>query len=176
MIRLDSALRESMRLWGLVAKAMSRKVMHPDGVILPSGQHLPSGVTVCVSGWGLHHDEGVYPRSFEFAHDRFMRFTSAETERKTTITGQAAAAETDGHFASWGIGKHACPGRFFAVDLVKIILTHVLINYEILPLEERPQNMWIEYNVIPPPTAVLSVRRRKVPRNTQSVEQDIASH
>ncbi|RYP77946.1 hypothetical protein DL771_000805 [Monosporascus sp. 5C6A] len=160
MMRLDSALRESLRLWGLVAKAMSRKVMHPDGITLPSGQHLPQGVTVCVSGWGLHHDEGVYPQPFEFVHDRFMR-SSSEVGKKTTDTGQAAAAETDRHFAAWGIGKHACPGRFFAVDLTKIILTHVLVDYEVEVLGERPENVWIEYNVIPPPGATLSIRRRK---------------
>ncbi|KAI0902657.1 cytochrome P450 [Ustulina deusta] len=54
MPQLDSALRESLRLWGVVAKAMSRKVIHPNGAILPNGQHLPQGITVCVSGWGLH--------------------------------------------------------------------------------------------------------------------------
>jgi hypothetical protein len=49
MQRLDGVLRESLRLLGLVAKAMSRKVIHPGGIALPNGQHLPPGVTGYVS-------------------------------------------------------------------------------------------------------------------------------
>lgn len=72
----------------------------------------------------------------------------------------AAAVEMDECFTTWGIGKHACPGRFFAVDLVKMILARVLVDYEVENLVERPDNFWIEYNVIPPPSAVLKLRRR----------------
>lgn len=161
MLRLDSSLRESQRLWGVVPKAMSRKIIHPHGTTLPNGQHLPQGATVCVSGWGLHHDEALYPRSFEFVHDRFMRAPLDDEKKKTAGTGKASAAETDEQYSAWGIGKHACPGRFFAVDLVKIILMQVLLDYEVKSLGERPANIWIEYNVIPPPNAVLSIRRRK---------------
>lgn len=161
MLQLDSALRESLRLWGLVAKAMSRKIMHPDGIILPNGQHLPQGTTLCISGWGLHHDESVYPSPSDFTPERFLRLPNKVVGDEMPAAGQAAAAEADQHFAAWGIGKHACPGRFFAVDLIKIIITHVLVDYEVKPLRERPENVWIEYNVIPPPTATLSIRRRK---------------
>lgn len=161
MLRLDSALRESLRLWGLVAKAMSRKVMQPEGITLPSGQRLPQGTTVCISGWGLHHDEHMYSRPLEFIHDRFMRASPSKKEIDKEISAGQAAAETDLAFAAWGIGKHACPGRFFAVDLIKIILIHVLLDYEVEVMGVRPENVWIEYNVIPPPTATVSIRRRK---------------
>ena len=82
---------------------------------------------------------------------------SPEGEEKKT----AAAVEPDGNFLSWGVGKHACPGRWFAVDLIKIVVGKILLNYEVEMLSERPENVWIEYNVIPPPSATLSVRRRK---------------
>lgn len=111
MSRLDSALRESMRLWGLVPKGMSRKVMNPGGVILPDGQRLSQGTTVCISGWGLHHDKDIFPRPFEFVHDRFMRVDDEEMGKKISDAAYAAA-ETNEHFLVWGIGKHACPGRF----------------------------------------------------------------
>lgn len=157
MVQLDSAMRESLRLWGVVSKAMTRKVMHPDGLTLPNRQHLPCGATVCVSGWGMHHDESIYPKPFEFVPDRFLR-ASLQVEQ---LAGgvQAAAAETDQTFATWGIGKHACPGRFFAVDLIKIIMMHVLLHYEVKPLVKRPENVWIEYNVIPSPAVTLSIKR-----------------
>ncbi|KUL87536.1 hypothetical protein ZTR_04512 [Talaromyces verruculosus] len=111
MSRLDSALRESMRLWGLVPKGMSRKVMKPGGVILPDGQRLSQGTTVCISVWWLHHDKDIFPRPSEFVHDRFMRVDDEEMEKKISDAAYAAA-ETNENFVVWGIGKHACPGRF----------------------------------------------------------------
>lgn len=169
MPRLDSALRESMRRWGLVPKALSRKVMPASqGISLPDGRgHLPPGTIVCVSGWGLHHDEALYTRPFEFVWDRFLggsSYSSAGEEAEEVDEARAtaaAAAETDRQFAAWGIGKHACPGRFFAVDLIKIIVAKILTDYEVQLGNERPENIWIEYNVVPPPSATLVVRRRK---------------
>jgi len=175
MPRLDSALRESMRRWGLVPKALIRKIMPASrGVTLPDGHgYLPPGTMVCVSGWGLHHDEALYARPYEFVWDRFVgggdvnnssSSTLASTEQEKTVEAKAtvaAAAETDRQFAAWGIGKHACPGRFFAVDLIKIIVAKILTDYEVKLGKERPENVWIEYTMIPPPSATLSVRRRK---------------
>ncbi|KAK8017153.1 P450 monooxygenase [Apiospora marii] len=179
MPRLDSALRESMRRWGLVPKALSRKIMPASrGVSLPDGHGLlPPGTIVCVSGWGLHHDESLYARPFEFVWDRFLGGSSSsssasasgsaggeEEEKEEADDARAtaaAAAETDRQFAAWGIGKHACPGRFFAVDLIKIIVGKILTDYEVQLGNERPENIWIEYNVVPPPSATLLVRRRK---------------
>lgn len=85
-----------------------------------------------------------------------------EEYRKMKGDVAAAAVEMDECFTTWGMGKHACPGRFFAVDLVKMILPRVLVDYEVENLGERPDNLWIEYNVIPPPAATLKVRRRRV--------------
>ncbi|KAK8108383.1 P450 monooxygenase [Apiospora sp. TS-2023a] len=143
------------------------------GVTLPDGHgYLPPGTMVCVSGWGLHHDEALYTRPYEFVWDRFVGGDANNSSSSTLASeGQeeaeeakataAAAAETDRQFAAWGIGKHACPGRFFAVDLIKIIVGKILTDYEVKLGKERPENVWIEYTMIPPPSATLSVRRRK---------------
>lgn len=124
----------------------------------------------------MYYDEGLYREADRFVWDRFVR---KRPETLETITAEhkydkekgedvkrrgdaaAAAVETDECFTAWGIGKYACPGRFFAVDLVKMILAHVLVDYEVENLCERPDNLWIEYNVVLPPGATLKVRRRK---------------
>ncbi|EEB93346.1 hypothetical protein MPER_08007, partial [Moniliophthora perniciosa FA553] len=31
----------------------------------------------------------------------------------------------------FGAGRHACPGRFFAVNELKLLLSHVLVNYDV---------------------------------------------
>ncbi|KAI1824870.1 cytochrome P450 [Xylaria intraflava] len=165
MPRLDSALRESMRLWAIQTRVLKRKVVPADGITLPNGRHIPQGATVCISGWGLHHDENQYPRPFEFVHDRYLRDSSEEESQSNAKPAMGAsspaAIEPDEYFSPWGIGKHACPGRFFAVDIIKMIVTRILLEYEVEPLETRPENVWLDYLIKPPPGATLRVRRRK---------------
>ncbi|KAI6342352.1 heme binding [Pyricularia grisea] len=42
---------------------------------------------------------------------------------------------------SWGDGRQACPGRMFANNTIKIILTHLLLNYDVKlrPGESKPE-------------------------------------
>jgi cytochrome P450 len=32
---------------------------------------------------------------------------------------------------SFGFGRHACPGRFFAANEIKLILSRILLDYDI---------------------------------------------
>ena len=66
-------------------------------------------------------------------------------------------------------GKHACPGRFFAANEVKIALLHVLLKYDVR-LQDVNQAQWIEngINMMANPFAVVQVRRR-------NAEIDLAS-
>lgn len=45
---------------------------------------------------------------------------------------------------------------------LKMILAHLLTNYDIKPLETRPKNLWIGQTIIPPLEVKVEVRRRKV--------------
>ncbi|PSN59700.1 cytochrome P450 [Corynespora cassiicola Philippines] len=165
----DSALRESMRLSGFAIKILQRKVMSPEGIALPDGTVLPRGTMVCVSAWGLHHDEKVYSNPLEFSPKRFIAggAHSSETEPKLRKFSDRkgmlhrTAAEADASFIFWGLGKQSCPGRYMAVDLIKILMEYVVMNYDVVPLKERPLNMWVEYNYVPSAKAKLQVRRRK---------------
>lgn len=69
----------------------------------------------------------------------------------------------------WGYGLHACSGRFFAAMEIKMIMAHVLLEYE-FKLEgsgekggkvERPKNVSFELqNSVDPAVRVL-FRRKK---------------
>lgn len=52
MTRVDSALRESMRLSGFVVFGIERKVVAKDGVILPDGTKIPYWGNLAVPAWG----------------------------------------------------------------------------------------------------------------------------
>jgi hypothetical protein len=53
------------------------------------------------------------------------------------------------------------PGRFFVAHELKIMFGHLLIHYDVKPLEQKPQPMWVG-SVQVPPKAELELRRRKV--------------
>ncbi|PVH95059.1 cytochrome P450 [Periconia macrospinosa] len=176
----DSALRESMRLSGFAVKMLQRKVMATEGITLPNGTVLPQGTMVCVSAWGLHHDNALYPQAMDYVPERFMASAAhkslsvSDPDQKEGIEmplrremgpGKESmllrtAAEGDNAFTFWGLGKQSCPGRYMAVDLIKILLDYVVTRYDVVPLDERPQNMWVEYNYVPKKVKI-TVRRRK---------------
>ena len=69
---------------------------------------------------------------------------------------------------NFGHGPHACPGRFFAVYQIKVILAHLLRYYDMrLPSVDgkpptRPKNMITQkMGNNPSNTATVEVRKRK---------------
>lgn len=158
MAVLDSALRECMRISGFGSKAFARKVMDPAGLILPTGTQIPRGEIVCVSGYSMHHDESIYPAPYEFRHDRFLNSDGSGLQPTQNLSKTAATTEVN--YGVWGHGKHACPGRFFAVHLIKMMVSYIVENYELKPWKERPANIWIAETPIPPPGLMMAIRRR----------------
>lgn len=73
MVRIDSVLRESMRLWGFISRGVMKMVMVREGIKIPSGEHLPFKAKVGVSAYAIHHDEAIYPNAFLFDAFRFSR-------------------------------------------------------------------------------------------------------
>lgn len=43
---------------------------------------------------------------------------------------------------------------------LKMLLAHVVMNYDVQDLSERPENQWFGANVIPPMKTCIKVRHR----------------
>ncbi|CAI6336647.1 unnamed protein product [Periconia digitata] len=168
MYRMDSAIRESQRFSAFALSFVHRKVMVKEGITSPEGLHLAYG-TIVAAPWlslstdeELHHHPEVYD-AFRFSRER-ERFERLSPEEKAKENGlkikQSGLVTTNDRHLPFGHGRHACPGRFFVAHELKMMFGHLLINYEIKPLKERPQPTWIGRNQIPP-TASVEFRRRK---------------
>ena len=48
---------------------------------------------------------------------------------------------TQADFVAFGHGAHACPGRFFAAEVLKLMLAHVVMNYDVKLCGDRPKNL-----------------------------------
>ncbi|KAI1746961.1 cytochrome P450 [Xylaria castorea] len=157
MRHVDSALRESLRLNGFIERGIMKMVVAPEGVTLPDGSHIPCGTKVGVSGYSIHRDERNYPDAVRYDAFRFVRGQEQEVGGEKRPQGLINTSEK---FMGFSHGSHACPGRFFATNQLKIALGHIALLYEIEPVSERPVNRWFFGHIAPPLTATLRVRRR----------------
>lgn len=54
------------------------------------------------------------------------------------------------------------PGRFFVSYEIKMLLAHLLTNYDIKMLDERPLTTYVGLNPVPNTQACIEVRRRGI--------------
>ncbi|CAJ2508095.1 Uu.00g092810.m01.CDS01 [Anthostomella pinea] len=153
--KMDSFIKESLRLSGNVTSFI-RKVMKP--IDLSDGTHLPPGTDLLTPLAGVAVDERFYPEPEKFDGLRFwkLRQQSEEARDRWQFT---SIGDTNMNF---GLGKHACPGRFFAANEVKLILAHLLLNYDIKLKdgEGRPKPNMFMMTKSPSQTAEVLFRRR----------------
>ncbi|KAL7795013.1 cytochrome P450 [Trichoderma ceciliae] len=155
--KLDSFMREVQRLRGNITSFI-RKVMKP--IDLSDGTHLPAGTRVLAPQAGVSIDEQFFHNPEEFDGLRFyhMRQGSAEASNRWQFT---SLSDTNLNF---GAGKHACPGRFFAGNEIKLILAFFIIKYDVRLKEgdKRPEPMAMVMTKGPNPNAEFEFRRRQL--------------
>jgi len=124
MWKLDSFLKETQRLTGLITLSMSRMALRD--FTFSNGTVVPAGTIINVSAYGTHHDAAIYKEAETMDAFRFSNMRTMEGES----TKHQMAAVNDS-FVLFGGGRNMCPGRFFAVNELKALLAHVLINYDV---------------------------------------------
>jgi cytochrome P450 len=155
MSKLDSTMRESQRINGPSPIGVLRRVVSPTGITTPSGIHLPQHSVLGVNAHSIHHDPRHYgPDAHDFKPFRFA-------EKKADDGARQAWATTSATYMAFGGGRAACPGRFFGAAKVKLMLAHILMDYEIEGLQDRPPNLYLGLNILPPMKAGVKVRRRE---------------
>jgi cytochrome P450 len=133
---------------------MGRVVQEP--VKLSNNTVIPTDTTLLVSHTAMW-DPAIYPNPQNFDPYRFLRLR--ETSDSESTNQLVSLSPT--HLA-FGLGKNACPGRFFAAAEVKIILCHILLKYDIKLAEGcRPKPLRAGTHLIADPTAKLVIRRRQ---------------
>ncbi|KAL4734144.1 Fumitremorgin C monooxygenase [Aspergillus similis] len=151
---MESVMKESQRLEPAVLISMFR--VAKDKVTLQDGTVVPKGTSLAFAN-DLRFDPTMYPKPETFDGHRFQRMR--EDPEKTEL---APFTKTRMSHLAFGHGKHACPGRFLACDEGKLILSHILLNYEIRAVKGclpdlRVRGMFIQLD----PGAIMSVKRRE---------------
>ena len=187
MIRIDSAIRESLRFSSLSVAAFERAVAAPDGLDIGNGVIVPKGAHIALPMHMIHEDESRYENAKQYDPLRFSRpreeyetslqqvkheepaeangtkASGGKRDMKRTLELKNQSAVTPGEgFLSFGHGKHACPGRFFAANEIKLMLAFIVQNYEVKFLEKRPEPEWLLGAAVPGDKSTLWIKRRKV--------------
>ncbi|KAK3377508.1 cytochrome P450 [Podospora didyma] len=162
MEKLDSTLRESQRMNSFVTLGLGRRVMAKDGITAPSGVRLPYGMDISVPGYTVFKDNVLYPDADQFQPFRFSQQRRDLMERSESYLKSAgkAWATTSNEYIAFGHGRNACPGRFFASSELKLMLAHIVMNYDFEMQETRPKNLWFGINRVPPMKATIRVKKR----------------
>ena len=144
-----------------LAVSMMRKTIQPfefsDGTVIPEGTIL------FAASYPVHLDSSVYPNADKFDGFRFEKLMEHDILDTNDGGPRHRLVATSADYLAWGYGKHACPGRFFAAVELKLLLAHLIINYD-LRLEQpgiRPPDFVIEANCSPNSQASVMFRRRR---------------
>ncbi|KAJ8509428.1 hypothetical protein ONZ45_g8395 [Pleurotus djamor] len=153
MITVDSFVKESLRLGSYHSCTMSRKAMKP--FTFSNGVTIPSGFTLSVLSSEIHHD----PRRYTYPN-AFDPLRSVSDPNNPQIRHQLVHTSSD--FLAWGHGPDACPGRFLASSILKLVVARLVYDYD-LRLDEvaSPRRAsWFETTRLPDFSTRFSIRKR----------------
>ncbi|POS72960.1 ent-kaurene oxidase [Diaporthe helianthi] len=158
--KLDSFIKETQRWSPASLMSFNRYLRKP--VTLKDGTHLPAGTHLCFAAEPILMDDDLVPGGNASAFDPF-RFEREPDESEHRNRFDLTTIDTRQlHF---GAGRYGCPGRFFASEVMKLMLAHMLLRYdfEYMPAEKkngRPKNMISDENIFPDPSVKILVRER----------------
>lgn len=150
---LDSFFKETQRL-----KPVGMAVMHRSAVRdveLPNGVRIYKGEHIAVSSHRMWDPEEYKdPESFD-------AFRFAERRKMPGYENKSLLVATSPDHMAFSHGKHACPGRFFAANEVKIAMVHILLKYD-LKIADPSYAQWkcFGVNMIPNPKAKIMMKSR----------------
>jgi cytochrome P450 len=130
---LDSFIKETVRLHPLDTLAVRRKALKPY-TFASGAPHVPEGATVCVSSYNLMHNDIDYPFPNEFRPRRFI-------DTESSVRG-TAFTDVSEKFPVWGYGSLACPGRFHASIVMKLVIAHIVMGYDLRLENENERTLW----------------------------------
>ncbi|CAG9988260.1 unnamed protein product [Clonostachys byssicola] len=122
---MDCFLRETARLNPLDGLSIQRKAVKP--FTFADGSHIPAGNLLAVPQEAILRDKRYYPNPGSFDPWRF--YSPADSDKAIV-----RFTDVNWKFPFWGSPTQSCPGRWYASDVIKYALVHLLENYDMEPV------------------------------------------
>ena len=162
--KLDSVLRESQRMSPPTILGMKRlfKQQHT----FANGLQVPTGTYACLPTFAIENDPAHTPHPEIFDGLRSYRRRQQTVTDDANLNGndeQHQFSSLEPTILNFGYGKSACPGRYFASLIIKILFVKLLTEYEFefLPGKGRPHNIMAHEFLFCWPWQKMLVRRKK---------------
>ncbi|KAH8430631.1 cytochrome P450 [Aspergillus melleus] len=154
LMLMDSVVKETQRLKPISRATMRRKA--GATVRLSDGLEIPKNTTFILSTEHMLSN-AVYPHADQFDGYRFYKLRQ---EPRQENAHQLVA--TSNEHVGFGHGCYACPGRFFADSVMKVMLCHILLKYD-FRLADGSSADSLDYGtaLVSNPMAKLVIRRRE---------------
>lgn len=149
LVVLDSFIRESLRANPIGEVGLERTITSKDGFTFSNGLHVPRGAILAAPLKGIQQDPENYPGGF----NPRRALEDPTHPSVTTISPE---------FLNFGLGRPACPGRWFAVNMQKLALAHLLLEYDFQRVDVRPPGVRKVTLVEPCGRSKIVLRRRNV--------------
>ncbi|KAF2179245.1 cytochrome P450 [Zopfia rhizophila CBS 207.26] len=152
---LDSFCKESSRINPAGMVAFLR--MTHRAVTLPTNHVIPANTLIAVCHPRFNHNLSDFPEADKFDGYRFSKLrTQGADEARLQLAGMSMDSLT------FGYGVHGCPGRLFASVVVKLIVAHLLMHFDVRLEGDsavRPENIFHDFMIMPP-KAGIQIKRR----------------
>jgi len=127
---------------------------------IASGVELPKGSTIAVPSEQMNHDPAVYTNPDVFDGLRHYRLRQQNSEADLDHHHQFTSIDQTS--MNWGYGRHACPGRHCASEMIKVVLALTLLECDVKYEEDkgRPENIYVDTFIIPDMSTLLQMRKR----------------
>ncbi|KAF2261905.1 cytochrome P450, partial [Lojkania enalia] len=149
---IDSFLKESTRLSYFESSFIRRQALRDYRFF--DGTNVKKGSWVCVPYRSMLRDENTYPHALIFDGRRFLQLDHGNTPKSSSLSHHSS------DWLVWGSGRITCPGRFYATLVLKLVIAHMVRNYdcELEPIEGNISFQW-RSALIPKNTVTLRVKR-----------------
>ncbi|KAM4056180.1 cytochrome p450 [Hirsutella rhossiliensis] len=158
LFRVDSAVRESMRISCFGIISLPRIVGPGQALDLGSDIKIPPGVRLGIPSQAIHRDASYYDDPLRYDAFRFSRDFESPDGAGRQAAGQKRSVDVSSSFLTYGFGKHACPGRWFASQLMKQALAYIVQNYEVECVGKTQEKKALLNMIMPPVSAKIRVR------------------
>jgi cytochrome P450 len=141
----------------MIIASFGRRVL--KGITLSNGQYIPPGVLIEVPSHAIYSDSAHYPDGEKFDGMRHYKLRQGGT---ATDHARNQFVTTNESNLAFGYGRHACPGRFFAANEIKMMLARVVLDYDIkMPGDASERHAQIELGTMtmPNPSKTLMFKR-----------------
>lgn len=134
-------------------------------ITLKDGTRIPAGTFIDTPSFAVLHDPEHYTNPDTFDAYRFYNLrTKKDSPDPNSFTNreQYQFSSVTKENTSFGFGKHACPGRFFAANEIKLIMARVLLTFDVrypLDVKERYPNFYAGSISGPNPLGIVEFKR-----------------